>query len=199
MSRPEPVLDRSRLSEALITMLDHALPTCAHIEYRLVGTGAALLHGVNLPAADIDILVRQREDVDTFGKALSRFRCLSMPEWLPYTRQYYGNYEINGVEIGISTVEVESDSDTIETYGRGPWEHFVWIHCGSYSVPTVRLELRLITELYRERADRYQPIIRYMQVNGCDIDFIQRGMIAAGLTPAVQKQVLSHLKGLAVI
>jgi hypothetical protein len=49
MSRPEPVLDRSRLNEALITMLDHALPTCAHIEYRLVGTGAALAIHRNLP------------------------------------------------------------------------------------------------------------------------------------------------------
>jgi hypothetical protein len=57
-------------------VLDHAMPACAQIEYRLVGTGAALLHGVQLPAGDIDILVKEREDVDAFGSALSSFKCL---------------------------------------------------------------------------------------------------------------------------
>ena len=195
MERPEPSLDQARLRETLITMLDHAMPAYAHVEYRLVGTGAALLHGVELPAADVDILVRQRQDVDAFGAALSPFRCLSTPAWLPETRQYYGNYDVNGVEVGISTVEIESEADTIETFGRGPWEHFIPIPCGPHTVPTVVLELRLITELFRDRPDRYQPIMRHMQVNGCDIDFIHRGMGAAGLPQAVQENVLRQLKG----
>jgi hypothetical protein len=45
------------------------MPTCAAIDYHLVGTSAALLHGVVLPAADIDILVRKRSNVDAFGLA----------------------------------------------------------------------------------------------------------------------------------
>ena len=100
--------------------LDHTMPTCGQIDYRLVGTGAALLHGVSLPAADIDILVRERQNVDAFGTALAAFRCLEAPAWLAQTQQYYGNYEVNGVEVGISTVEVASEADTIETFGRGP-------------------------------------------------------------------------------
>lgn len=195
MGRPEPSLDRAQLRETLTTVLDHTMPACAHIEYRLVGTGAALLHGVELPAADVDILVKEREGVDAFGAALSPFKCLSAPAWLPETRQYYGNYEVNGVEVGISTVEIESEVDTIETFGRGPWKHFTPIPCGSHSVPTVALELRLITELFRDRPDRYQPIIRYMQAKGCDIDIIHRGMSAAGLPQAVQENVLKQLKG----
>jgi hypothetical protein len=193
MGHPIPSLDLVRLQEALIAFLDHAMPACSQIDYRLVGTGAALLHGVSLPAADIDILVRERGSVDAFNAALSSFRCLEAPAWLADTQQYYGNYEVNGVEVGISTVEVESEADTIETFGRGPWEHFTLLRCGRYSVPTVALELRLITELFRNRPDRFQPLIGFMQARGCDPDFIRRGLAAAGLPPAMQDDVVSQL------
>ena len=193
MGQPNPLLDQARLRETLTIMLDHAMPACAQIEYRLVGTGAALLHGVQLPAGDIDILVKDREDVDAFGSALSPFNCLFAPTWLPDDDQYYANYEINGVEVGISTVEMETDSDAIETFGSGPWEHLSLIPCGSYAVPTVALEIRLATELYRKRSDRYNPIIQYMKVNGCDVDLLRRAMEAARLPQAIQQDVLNQL------
>lgn len=194
MEHSTSTLDQARFRETLITFLDYAMPTCAQIDYRLVGTGAALLHGVLLPVDDIDILVRERHDVDTFGSALSSFRCLEAPAWLAEMRQYYANYEVNGVEVGISTVEVASDVDTIETFGRGPWEHFTPIPCGRYAVPTVALELRLITELFRDRPDRYQPLIQFLQVHGCDLDFIRRGIAAAGLSQTVQDDILDKLR-----
>jgi len=194
MAHSEPSLDQARLRETLITVLDHATPARTHVEYRLVGTGAALLHGVEVPTADVDILVRRREDVDAFGAALSSFRCLSAPAWLPETRQYYGNYDVHGVEVEFSTVEIESEADIMETFGRGPWDRFVPIPCGPHTVPTVALELRLITELFRDRPDRSQPILRYMQVHGCDIDFVQRGMEAMGLAQDVREDVLNQIE-----
>ena len=194
MAHPEPSLDQARLRDTLISLLGHTTPTCAQFEYRLVGTGAALLHGVELQTADVDILVREREAVDTIGASLSPFRCLEPPTLL-HNRQYYGNYDVGGVEVGISTMEIESEVDTIETFGRGPWEHFTPIPCGSHTVPTVSLELRLITELYRDRPDRYQPLIQYMQAKGCDIDFIHRGMGARGLSQGLLENVLRRLKG----
>jgi hypothetical protein len=193
MGHPIPSLDQVRLRETLIAFLDHTMPACAQIDYRLVGTGAALLHGVSLPAADVDILVRERGSVDAFGAALSSVRCLEAPAWLADTQQYYGNFEVNGVEVGISTVEVESEVDTIETFGRGPWEHFTLFPCGRYTVPTVALELRLITELFRNRPDRYQPLIQFMQAHGCDLDYVRRGMATAGLPPAMQDKVVNQL------
>ncbi len=193
MGHPPPSLDQARLREALITLLDHALPSCAQVGYRLVGTGAALLRGVQLPAADVDILVKGRRDVDAFASALSPFKCLFPPTWLADARQYYGNYDVNGVEVGISTVEVDVDSDTIETLGRGPWDHFSFVQCGPYEVPTVALELRLITELRRDRPDRYAPIIRYMQANGCNTALVRRAMDAAGLPQTVKDCVLAQL------
>jgi hypothetical protein len=193
MGQANPLLDQARLRETLTIMLDHAMPACAQIEYRLVGTGAALLHGVRLPAGDIDILVKEREDVDAFDSALSSFNCLFAPTWLPDDDQYYANYEVNGVEVGISTVEVDTDSDVIETFGSGPWKHFSLIPCGSYAVPTVALEIRLATELYRKRSDRYNPIIQYIKVNGCDVDLLRRAMEAARQPRAVQENVLNQL------
>jgi len=149
---------------------------------------------VSLPAADIDILVRERQSVDAFGSALSSFRCLESPAWLAQARQYYGNYEVNGVEVGISTVEVASEADTIETFGRGPWAYFTLLPCGRYSVPTVALELRLITELSRNRPDRYQPIIQFMQLHGCDLGYIHRGIVVAGLSQIMLEDALNQLK-----
>lgn len=195
VERPQPQPSRDHLEAALAAMLDAAMPACAHIPYRLVGTAAAVLHGVDLPAADIDILVKHRGDVDAFGAALSSFRCLSAPAWLPEARQYYGGYDVGGVDVEFSTVEVESDADTSETIGRGPWERYVAIPCGPHVVPAVALELRLITELVRGRPDRYGPIIRAMQAGGYDLAFVHRAMASAGLSEAVRERVLGQLQG----
>ena len=60
MEHPTPRLSRERLVETLATMLDAAMPACAHVAYRLVGTAAALLHGIDLPAAMKPSVVRLR-------------------------------------------------------------------------------------------------------------------------------------------
>jgi hypothetical protein len=196
MEHLNPLLDRSRLQETLITVLDQTLPLYPDLAYRLVGTGAALLHGVDLRARDVDLLVKERSAVDAFDAALASFECLESPAWLPEARQYYANYAVNGVEVGISTVEIETDSDVIETYGPGPWEqHYVQLPCGRYSVPTVGLELRLITEIYRNRPERYNPIIQYLRVHGCDLDLVRRGLAVGRLSQVVQETVIGQLGG----
>ncbi len=194
-AHPEPTLDHVKFLEALTAFLDHVMPACDRVEYRLVGTGAALLHGVSLPAADIDILVRERGGVDAFVAALPPFRCLEAPAWLACSRQYYANYEVKGVEVGISTVEVDSEADTRETFGRGPWERFSLLPCGRYTVPAVALELRLVTELIRNRQDRSCPLIEHMQRHGCDLVFLRRSLEAVGIPAALREEVLGRLGG----
>jgi hypothetical protein len=189
------MLSQRQLRETLVIVLDHSMPACAQIEYRLVGTGAALLQDVLLPTGDIDILVKERESVDAFGSALASFKCLFSPAWMPEDRQYYADYEVNGVGVGISTVEVETESDGLECAGRGPWEHYVLVSCGPYTIPAVALELRLVSELTRNRPDRYTPLIQHMQVNGCDIELVRRGMEARSLSQTLQEKVLGQLQG----
>lgn len=195
MSTAHPLLDRDHLLETMTIVLDHVRRACPEVAYRFVGTGAALLHGVDLPAGDIDILVKERSDVDAWGAALASFTCLFPPTWLPDAHQYYANVEVNGVEVGISTVEVDTASDAIETLGSGSWEHFSLIACGPHTVPTVALELRLVTELYRDRRDRIAPIILYLRAHGCDLDLVRRGMALGPLQQALQEDVLGQLAG----
>jgi hypothetical protein len=189
------MLNLQQLRDTLIIVLDHAMPACAEVEYRLVGTSAALLQGVPLPTGDIDILVKERAHVDAFGTTLASYKCLFAPAWIPHGGQYYAEYEVNGVGVGISTVETETASDAIECLGSGPWEHYVLVPCGPYTIPAVALELRLISELARDRPDRSTPLIQHMRAHGCDVELVRRGMEARGLPQAMQEHVLDQLKG----
>lgn len=114
--------------------------------------------------------------MDTFGAALASFPCLHAASWLPESSQYFARYEVHGVKVEMSTVERQVDSDGMECVGRGPWQHYVWIACGSHQVPAVRLELRLATELVRDRADRYEPLLDHMSAHGCDFSLLHRAM-----------------------
>jgi hypothetical protein len=189
------MLSLQQLRDTLIIVLDHAMPACAEVEYRLVGTSAALLQGVPLPAGDIDILVKARASVDAFGAALASYRCLFAPAWMPHSGQYYAEYEVNGVGVQFSTVEGETGSDAMECVGCGPWEHYVLVPCGPYTIPAVALELRLISELARDRPDRSTPLIQHMRVHRCDIELVRRGMEARSLPQALQDHVLDQLQG----
>ena len=153
-------MDNLRMADittALDTVLTAMRAVGADITYRLGGTSAALLQGVQLPVGDIDLLAARREDVDVFGAALASFPCLHAVSWIPESSQYFARYEVHGVKVEVSTVERQVDSDGMECVGRGPWQHYVWIACGSHQVPAVRLELRLASELVRDRATGTNP------------------------------------------
>jgi hypothetical protein len=194
MSQPTATLDDYTIRSTLITWIQKVFPLNNRIEYRLVGSASAVVRGAACPAKDIDILVRNHSDVDQFGAALSAFKCLQAPTWLPEARQYYANYLIDGVEVGFSTVDIDTDSDLIETYGPGPWKHFTVVICGYYRVPTADLELQLITQLLRERPDYYNPIIASLQRRGADLDLVSRGLIHIGLPQTRQDEILKQLQ-----
>jgi len=197
MSYPAPALNRERLVTTLSTVLERAQEALAPFEWRLVGTGAALLHGGDLLTGDVDILVKDRAAVDAFAGALAAFPSLQSPTLLESSPQYFTRFDVDGVKVEMSTVEVAFDQDYSETLGRGPWEHYALLPCGPYLVPTVALELRLITEFRRQRPDRYQPLLAHLAAHGCDLPFVMRGLESAGL-PAqteatVQAEVLAAL------
>jgi hypothetical protein len=162
-------------------------------QYRVGGTSAALLQGVPLPAGDVDLLAARREDVHLIAAALSSFPCLHAASWLPGSAQYFARYDVNGVHLEISTVERETDSDGMECVGSGPWRHYVLITCGSYRVPVVRLELRLATELLRDRPDRYEPLLDHMAAQGFDPDLLARAMAAHDLPAERRRMVADRL------
>jgi len=188
-----PPRDQAELRDVLAMTLDRLDPEASGVDYRLVGTGAALAQGVHLPTGDVDILVARRADVDQFAAALSEFRCLDPPVWLADARQYFVRFAVAGIGVGASTVERPVDTDTFECIGRGPWEHFVRVECGRHTVPAVRLELRLVSELVRNRPDRYQPLIERLRSPDADLDLVHRSMRDRAVDPVLRQRVLAAL------
>ncbi|MGV9772222.1 hypothetical protein [Streptosporangium sp. NPDC003464] len=188
-----PSLQLTDVTTTLDTALTALRAADADLDYRVGGTSAALLQGVHLPAGDIDVLMARREDMDTFATALSTFPCLYPASWISEAMQYFARYEINGVKIEISTVERQVDSDGMECVGPGPWRHYAVVTCGSHRVPVVRLELRLATEVLRDRPDRYEPLLDHMGIHGFDSDLLQTAMNAHRLPAERQRLVRDRL------
>ena len=189
-------LDEPRVRRTLTAVLDRVVTVAPDAQYRLAGTASSVLRGIPIPAGDVDILVKERPDVDRFGEAIMGLpgaTCLSAPVALDRPRQYFARYLVDGVTVEVSTVEVDTDSDAMECFGSGPWTHFDLVACGPHQVPAVATELRLITELTRDRQERFGPIMDYLRDRGCDVALIQRGMAARRISEERQEEVLTHL------
>jgi hypothetical protein len=189
------------LAEAIIrrtltAVLDAALPEAKGVEYRFGGTASSVLRGIRMPAGDMDLLLRERRGVDQLSAATAALpgtECLFAPAWLEEGRQYFSRYLVDGAVVEFSTVEWETDSDAMECFGPGPWEHFDLVPCGPHQVPVVATELRLITELTRNRPERYGPILTHLREHGCDLALVRRGMADRKIPDALQAEVLAQL------
>ena len=186
-------LNHQLLHQVLTKAFDRAMNSLTEGGYCLVGTSAALLHGVVLPAGDIDILVKERASVDAFARVLAEFECLMSPTELTDDAQYFFECVIDDVGFSVSTVEVETESEFMETLGEGPWKHSTLIPCGSHHIRTVDLELRLATELGRQRPDRYEPLIEWMQIKGCDHKLLRNAMTAWHSSESKIESVLKQI------
>lgn len=181
------------MRQALIEVLDRIMPIAAGVEFRLVGSAAALVCGVRLSVGDIDVLLKERRGVDLFSAAMEGFPCLSPPTHLVDARQYLAKHDVMGVDVEFSTVEWETTSDAIECFGRGPWEHFALVRVGPHLVPTVTIELRLVSELARNRREQYLGIAKYLREHGADMDLIRRGLKAGNIPLNLEQEILGLL------
>lgn len=186
--------DQAELHKILSVVLDLLDPQRWGFRYRLVGTGAALAQGVRLPTGDIDLLVAERSDVDRFATALSGFPCQEPPTWLPGARQYFTHFKIDEIDVGASTVEVPTEAEAIECIGTGPWLHYVDVKVGKHVVPAVALELRLVSELIRDRPGRYTALIEHMRSYGADLELVQQAMRDRQLHSELQRHILNQLR-----
>jgi hypothetical protein len=162
---------------------------------RLAGSASSVLRGVDIPAADIDILFADRTGVDAWVDSLG-VRCVieTSPRWLPDARQYFARLDIAGVVVELSTVEIHTEHDTHEGFGPGPWRHFDNVEYSGGSVPAVATELRLITEITRGRDDRLLPIIEFLRRSTCDLDLVRRGLNNNGTPTNTVQRVLAQLE-----
>lgn len=71
-------LDRAIIERAMETIL-RLVPST---EVRLVGTASSVLRGIPLPAADVDVLFRERGGLDDwFGALRPRVEVEAAPAW----------------------------------------------------------------------------------------------------------------------
>ncbi|MFD2232637.1 hypothetical protein [Phaeospirillum tilakii] len=187
-------LTTEQLRHTLTTVLGLAARE-GTLSYRLIGTAADLLRGVPIEPGDVDLLARARADVDVFARALAAHRCLTPPSWMPCCGQYYAAFEVDGVQVDASTVESPSQSPWIEAFGSGPWTHFSEIAVGDDRVAVVAPELRLATELYRDRRDRAELIAHWMRDHGCNTSLLRNALAARGIDAATQSSVLATIVG----
>lgn len=187
-------LTTGQLHHTLTTVLG-LVERQGRFSYRLVGTAADLLRGVPIPARDVDFLVRDRAEIDTFARALAAFHSLTPPTWMSCCAQYYTAFEVDGVRVDASTVESASESGFIEAIGSGPWTHFSEIEVGERSVAVVAPELRLATELRRDRRDRAEIIAHWMRDHGCDAPLLRNAMNAQGIDADIQSSVMGIIAG----
>lgn len=182
-----PLRDRRDLESVLRKGFDLIGPEVPGLRYRLVGTAAACLQGVDLPVGDVDLLLERRADVDAIAAALSHLPCPAPPRWIEVTGQYFACYEIDGVGFSFSTLEQACDDDGWECQGPGPWRHFVSIDVGGHRIDCVSLELRLTTEFLRNRPERYHPLLAHLGTHGADLELLQQSIAARGVPASLAR------------
>ena len=174
-----------RVFESLLARVPEA-------EFRLVGTASCVLRGIPMPASDVDVLFRARSGVDAWVAQLNEFD--DAPAWLADASQYFARATVEGITVELSTVEVDVGTDAAECVGVGPWVHFDLVPCGSHRVPAVALELRLVTEVSRQRPDRWEPIVEYFRTHACNIALVERGLVTGGVADDETARVLRRLR-----
>jgi len=189
----------ARFAEALEIALARVEPALPLESLRLVGTAAALLQGVFLPVRDVNLLVKSQAQVDAFAAALDGFPCIAPPAWDAETGAYAARFLIRGFEIAMTAAGDAPDGEpdaVFETQGHGPWQHSVPIVCGAHTLHAVALELRLATEVARERHARVAPLLRALRRRGCDLPLLRRCLDAHGVPPETQQDLLAKLNEL---
>ncbi|MGH8875886.1 MAG: hypothetical protein ACRD0P_00835 [Stackebrandtia sp.] len=188
-----PIRDEAELRGLLSQVLDLVPDT----RYRLVGTGAAMLHGVRLPVGDIDLLYAARADIDRFAAALGTFPCQREPIWLPAAHQYYAAYAVGDISVSASTLEAATREHAIERRRTAPWQHYRLIGCRHHRIPAVALELQLVADVLRERPDRYRPVIEHLRRHGHNRALLERSLRDWRLPESRHRWVLDRLDGAA--
>jgi hypothetical protein len=183
-------LDRASLAATLIGVV----ASVADVEWRLVGTAASAIRGVDLPVADVDVLFRERAGVDaSFARLSPRADEAARPEWLADAQQYFARLVIDGVSVELSTVEFATALDTFECFGLGPWIHYDDVDWRDVRVPAVASELRLVTEVNRGRVEHVTRLVEHLRRVGCDTALLERALVNAEVPEFARAQILEAL------
>ncbi|MCR8656632.1 hypothetical protein [Paenibacillus endoradicis] len=189
---------------------DNALETFCELYYKsnlkcdwiLVGSVSSVLQTAQMIPNDIDIYVKNKEDVSKLASLLSTYsitkkseRSYFESEWLssvedPYFTQTFpsgftwtkGKWMINQFNVEVVHIADSAgipDSDT----GEGIWEggKYIWslathVEFRNYNIPIVPLEIQLESNLRRNRQDRVDTIIHTMKNCGYNNELLKKAL-----------------------
>lgn len=201
-------LSDSEIFEALATVLDAAGDLVGSLRFCLVGTASSRVRGIPLPVGDVEFVAADRHTVDALFARISADLPRLPVEHAAELQKFAGRgratdlwfyaaaWRVEGVSIGWATCEpvggmprdpmrlsadvraVHVHSDVYECLGRAPWIHSDVVQVGDHAVCCVATELRLVSELVRERGERYDPIFDYLEDRPFDRDLLARAVTA---------------------
>lgn len=165
---------------------------------RIVGTASSMLRHIDLPVGDVDILAKERPIVEELAAAAAAAGgvCLEPTGWMenPGFGQYFTEFELSGVRIAFSTVELPPGEPAHigECVGDAPWKYFDMIEVEGHYVPVVASELRLFSEVVRSRADRWRQIGAQLEREGYNEELLAAALEAL---PSDYKAVMKGAVG----
>jgi hypothetical protein len=195
MGRAEPLWQRS-----LVTVLDllTADPDGPGLEGRwmVVGSAATAIHGVDIEPGDIDILVRQPDDVRDVAGRLASYAAETSPSLDPEhflsTQRApttatddgvwtFGRWWINGTKVECAHIALDPGSGVlIESCGDEVWRHRRLIEWNGRNAPVVALEIQAATSLSRQLNDRARAILTFLQIHDEDSQLLMAALSSRG-------------------
>lgn len=193
-------------NQALQTFCDLYSESHLKMNWIIVGSVGSVLQRARMIPNDLDIYVRNTEEVAQLAALLKRFNQKSKSElsyfdseWLssdeePYFTQSFtsgftwtkGKWKIQ--DFPIEVVQISNavgipDSDT----GEGIWEggKYIWdlskkiIEFEKHLVPVVPLEVQLESNIRRNRQDRVDAIVNTLMAHGYDKDLLDKALSAS--------------------
>jgi DNA-binding transcriptional MerR regulator len=183
-----------QFSGILMDIFDCISPVIPEDQYLLCGTAAGLFQGVFQPVRDINLLTKAHKQVNGFAQAMHNFPQVLKPTYFESKKLYCTTHLIRGVEVSMAALDdYRDDAEKGDTF-LNPWDHFSELQIGSYTIRAEALELRLATEIARERPRHYQPLIKHMQKHGADLELAQRAMSAKAISNNTVKKVISQIQ-----
>lgn len=189
-------------NEALRTFCELYSTADLKCNWIVVGSVGSVLQGAEMTPNDLDIYVKDIDDVIQIAALLEPYSMGTKSElsyfdadWLssldePYFTQSFpsgftwtkGKWKIH--DFSIEVVQISNSAgipdsttgDGIWEGGRYIWEHAKLIDFEKHTIPVVPLEIQLESNLRRDRQDRVEAILEALRANGYDKELMRQAI-----------------------
>lgn len=195
-----------RWDVSLTRLCDKYFSSDNNMMWILVGSVGSVLQGADMNPGDIDVYVRDQQDVLRFAEILDEFSLHTRSpleygdHWLSskaepiFTQTFPSGFTWTKGRWNVENFKVEvvhiSNSAGIPNSmdGDGIWEggHYIWglskpVKFKQYVVQTVPLEIQLESNLRRKRQERVDAIIEALKTHGYDKELISKALSTRNL------------------